>query len=98
MKQRYRFVGRGVSNVGDQQFNSFGQCAEFTDAYAREVYLGGAAFITQEQFDSLEFEQQDLLQYFNEFYCGEVPAELEEKVRLAQAIYRDSRAELLETN
>lgn len=93
MKKKYVFVGRGLSHVGGQEFSQFGQRAEFTDDFAREVILGGAAFITLEDYESLEIDPEHVARYFNESYLGEIPNELDSKRCEAEDLFRRNKAE-----
>lgn len=90
----YRYVSMSVSQVGEREFNAFGQAAEFPEELAEHHQRGGAAFIPEEEFQSLELDQMEVLRYTSPNFFGMIPDSFMEKVAEAQETYRRIRASL----
>jgi hypothetical protein len=56
----YRYVGGGSCSVGDRDFESVGQKAEFSHELALDALNGGAVFVTEEQFETLDFTDEEI--------------------------------------
>lgn len=83
-----RFVGRS-SDIGEMQYRHVGEQAEFADEFYTEVLLGGAPFITEEEFAALEFTPDDLSRLRKNPDLDDV--ELADKVRRARLKFTESR-------
>ncbi len=89
----YRFVG-AYSVIGDMEFRVFGSKASFSDEQFKEVSLGGAAFITEEDFEAIDIPEEMLNKYCSINYFGAIPLELTVKMEAARDKFRQSRAAL----
>lgn len=58
-----RFVGGDCSTIGDREFDTVGQVAEFSEAVYKEVLLGGADFLPEHDFNVLGFTEQELEEF-----------------------------------
>ncbi len=85
----YRFVGRS-SEVGEMQFRHVGEQAEFTEELYTQVLLGGAAFITEEEFESIGFSANELSGLRQNTDLENEP-ELAEKLHRARLKFIESR-------
>ena|ERR1700674_4755510 len=80
----YRFVGVDCQ-VGDVRFDAVGQKAEFTEEAFLDVLRGGGAFVPEEVFSDLGFEQSELDKLSNPWACEEVKPETKESIKRARA-------------
>lgn len=90
----YRYVGASCT-IGETNYTRLGEKAEFDDATARTVILGGAAFISEKDFTDLGFTQAEC---DNHPYKGGYPepsAELVAKRARAEVIVHESRSQML---
>jgi len=86
-----RFVGR-ESDIGDRQYRNIGERAEFTDELYTQVLLGGAAFLTEEEFQNIGFSEDDLRRLRNNpDLVGDAEPELAEKILSARRKFTESR-------
>lgn len=86
----YRFVGRS-SEIGETQYRHVGEQGEFTDEFYTQVLLGGAPFITEEEFTVIGFTLDDLSRLRQNPDLESEP-ELSEKIRRARKKFTESRA------
>lgn len=83
----YRFVGVNTK-IGDREFTTFGSVASFTDDQFKEVARGGAAFITEDEFEALGISEEELEKYTSINYFGAIPEDLRERFEKGRDIYR----------
>ena len=90
-----RFVGGDCCEVGEREFDAVGQRAAFSEATFRDVVVGGAAFIIEEDFKKVGFTKEELAQHgsFGDRY--DPPSSFCDKLFLAQEIFRETRKSLL---
>ena len=89
-----RYVGSDSSEVGDREFDEVGQRAVFSEVGFKEACLGGAAFITEEEFKRRGFTAKELEKHGP---CGariDPPHEFLQKLYDAQQVYRDTCARM----
>jgi hypothetical protein len=58
----YRFVG-SACEIGGVNYDQFGQRAQFTAQQAKDVLLGGGAFISEADFAALNVTQEEIDTY-----------------------------------
>lgn len=87
-----RYVGNGDSQVGEREFDAIGQVAVFSESLFADVVNGGAAFITDKDFQNLGFTQEELAAYGSAEGRDIAPASFSQKVERAQQVFRDTRA------
>jgi hypothetical protein len=69
--EKYFFVGV-VSHAGGLEYNAVGQRADFTDEYFRDVIVGGASFLPENDFNEIfsDFSTELLLTYGDPYFFG----------------------------
>lgn len=55
-----RYVSADSSEIGEREFDAVGQKAVFSESQYRDVVLGGAAFLPEEEFLKLGFTEVEL--------------------------------------
>ena len=83
------YVGNLASQIGDIEFDTIGQRAEFSETGFRDAVLGGAGFIPMADFDRVGFEAKELEQYGSSGMRCDPTDSFCRKVEIAQQIYRD---------
>lgn len=89
----YRYCGT-LTEVGELRLTKFGQVAEFSDAQAREVILGGGAIVPSADFDKIAFTEQELSLYSNSGSHGEANRAFQAKKKSALMACHDLRTRL----
>jgi len=85
-----RFVGRS-SEIGEIQYRHVGEQAEFPAEFYTQVLLGGAPFITEAEFNSIGFLQDDLARLRQNPDLETEPG-LAEKLSRARKKFTESRS------
>jgi hypothetical protein len=86
-----RYVGGDSSFIGDREFDSVGQRAALSEQTYLEAVLGGAAFISEEDFKRINFTQGELDKYGSIGSRFSATSSFLEKLVVAQEIYRETR-------
>lgn len=89
-----RYVGGDSSVIGDREFDSVGQRAVFSEQGYREAVLGGAAFITEDDFKKLSLTVDEIEMHGPVGMRVDPPMSFCEKLARAQQIYRDDRSRM----
>ena len=89
-----RYVGSGCSQVGDREFDTVGQRAVFSEQGFREVVLGNAPFIAEEDFKRVGFTPDELSMYGQSGMRVDPPQSFNDKLGMAQQIFREVRARM----
>ena len=89
-----RYVGSDCSQVGDREFDTVGQRAVFSEQGFREVVMGEAAFIVEEDFKRVGFTSDELSMYGQSGMRVDPPQSFNDKLSLAQQIFHDMRARM----
>lgn len=76
--------------MGDREFDAIGQVAVFSEKLFADVVSGGGAFITDRDFQKI-FDQEEVAAYGGE-NRDLAPASFNEKLQIAQQVFRDTRA------
>jgi hypothetical protein len=95
MKRRFVFVGSLPSHMmGVVSFREFGQAVELTAEQARDLALGGAAIVPEEDFEKLGFQGAELAKFGPFGSHANAPAEFATKKAAAIAAYDRFRQSL----
>lgn len=87
-----RYVGNEGCEIGDREFDAIGQVAVFSEQLFADVIRGGAAFITDKDFQKLGITAEEIAAYGHAEGRDIAPASFNQKVELAQQVFRDTRA------
>jgi hypothetical protein len=90
-----RYVGGDSSEIGEREFDAVGQRAAFSEQGYREAVLGGAAFITEEDFRKISFTVDEINLHGPVGMRVDPPTSFCEKLARAQQIYREDRSRML---
>lgn len=94
-KQLFRFVG-SECEIGQVRLDRFGQRVELESDFVSIAISGGAALLTQEQFHSLGFSEDDLKIWGSPFIdLNEVPADPVEAKSKAVFLVKRAKAQQL---
>ena len=94
-RQLFRFVG-SECEIGGVRLDRFGQRVELDLDFAPVAIRGGAALLTQEQFHSLGFSEEDLKVWGSPFIdLNEVPANPVEAKNKAVFLAKRAKAQQL---
>lgn len=86
-----RFVGNDEAQVGEREFSRIGEIAMFSEAIYQDTVIGGGAFIPEEDFKKIGFSADELAAHGHAEGRDEAPASFNQKVDLAQQVFRDLR-------
>lgn len=89
------YVGGDSCEIGNREFNAIGQAAEFSEAEFRDVVLGRASFILEEDFRRIEFTDDELKKWGAPGERFETSASFADKLALAHGMFRDLHARVL---
>ena len=84
-----RFVGGDCATIGEREFDTVGQKAVFSEVGFREVILGRACFITDEDFNKCGFTEEELREHGLSGSRFEPPQSFLDKLGMAQQMHRD---------
>lgn len=90
-----RYVGEGECQVGEREFDSFGQVGVYSESIFADMVRGGAVFITDSDFQKLEITAEELAAYANADVRDDAPESFSRKVEMARQVFRDMRVLLL---
>jgi hypothetical protein len=91
-----RYVGGESSSIGDREFDTIGQRANFSENIFRQVAAGNAAFIPESEFLRVGFTPDELSEYGPIGDRVDPPQSFCEKLSRAQQIFRDIQSRMLE--
>jgi len=90
-----RYVGGDCSSIGEREFDTVGQRAEFSEEIFREVVIGNAPFVTEEDFKRCGFTEEELEAFGPSGARVDPPQSFNDKLAMAQQMFRDVLARML---
>lgn len=94
MKKGYRFVGSACAIWGVAELSKFGQRIELLDEVAENVILGGAALITEEDFNVIGFSTDELTDFAFPGQRVNAPEDFKARETAAVLVFQNRRHDL----
>lgn len=83
-----RRSGSGSTIRGDREFTAVGQRIDLSEESFKELVKGGGAFLPLDQFETINFDEADLVK-FGPGYYGDFSPAFVEKCDLAAEMFRE---------
>jgi hypothetical protein len=90
-----QYVGSDCAIIGEREFDTVGQLADFSEQEYRDVVLGNAHFIRNEDFKKCGFTEEELTSYGQSGSRVDPTPEFMSKLDMAQKIFCDAHARML---